>query len=197
MEPKELAVRVLRVAGIILVVAGAASCKDRVRFAERDVQIAAEPVVLHFPRPYRAEGPTRELCLEPATKRDARAIAPDGASTRATPVLAIMIGSSGERDTLGHVGDPSWMGRVSVWSPPSIDMLGGAVCLWDHGLSNPGNEKLRRTVYDSAGQVLATLPPEHPLPPLTATYVGVELRSTVPARIREATFWSGQRIAFP
>jgi hypothetical protein len=108
-----------------------------------------------------------------------------------------MIGSSGERDTLGHVGDPSWMGRVSVWSPPSIDMLGGEVCLWDHGLSNPGNEKLRRTVYDSAGQIIATMPPERPLPPLTATYVGVELRSTVPVRIREATFWSGQRIAFP
>src|ERR671915_1729531 len=99
--------RVLRGAGIVLVAAGAASCKDRVRLAERDVQIAAEPALLHFPRPYRAEGPTRELCLEPATQRDARAIAPEGASTRATPLLAVMIGSSGERDTLGHVGDPS------------------------------------------------------------------------------------------
>ena len=171
-----------------------AACLRRVSLAEHDVQITDTPVVMHFSSPYEATGPTRELCLTAATTADVHVLAPHGDATREIPVTAVLIRSSGQADTLGVLrGGP---GAKAEWRSPIILMLSDhTVCLWDHGLSNPENEKRVQFVSDSAGSLAAVLPPRHPRPPLTAIYTGVELRSRVPVHVRTVSLWTGRRFA--
>lgn len=153
------------------------------------VRLDAAPLIVRFSSPRQVTGPTRELCLQPASEDDAALILGDG---RSTPVQAVLISADGRRDTLGHDGSSATKGRNASASVSPRDLNG--VCLWDHGLSNPGNEAQVRHTRDSTGRIIGHSPAEHPLPPLSATYVAVELRSVSPIRVRALSFWAGQRI---
>lgn len=191
--------RIAVASGLAIAASTAGACGRRVPVVERDVNVGPVPVALRFERPFHAEGPTRELCLDLATASDAQALAPDGSSTRHTPALAVLVRASGRRDTLGYFDEgPSRLFGSGRWTGPAVDVRDATtVCLWDHGLTNPANAALVRYTYDSAGRVVGSAPPEHPLPPLTAVYTGVELQSASPVRVRTASLWTGQRMASP
>ena len=176
----------------VLAAASISACKTRVPLAERDVQVTPTPIVLHFDSPYEATGPTRELCFTVASMQDKYGLAPQ-------VLTAVLIRTTGQRDTLGHYDAGATLlfgsGRYSV--PEVIEPDDDTVCFWDHGLSNPENAKHVRYGYDSAGHIISMSPAEHRLPPLTATYTEVELSSLVPLRVHRVTLWTGQRVAFP
>lgn len=168
--------RAVRVAFILTALSG---CRDRMTVSEAALELTETPLVLHFPNPYDAEGPTRELCLTGASTRDARLIAPPSVKDLPTPVTAVLIRMSGERDTLGHNNaEPAPMTDPGGNTPSIAKRSDRTVCLWDHGLSNP-----------------KFVGPERRAPPLKATYTGVELRSAVPIRLNKVSLWTGQRRA--
>ena len=147
------------------------------------------PLVLASVKPFRAPGPTRELCLGPEGDR-VRAeldslVAPGPGRIQADVYLIALDGS---RDRLGYYIDSarvlnptpvvvilpesSYVRRDSVRymrfrpQPPAVSIeYGGLLCIWDHGARNPER-----------------------------VYRAVEIRSDRPFPIREVRWWSGRRV---
>jgi hypothetical protein len=126
-----------------------------------DIVLDTTALVVRPTAPIVAPGPTREVCLVPATPADDRAIQGTAPEWRRA-VTVVLWGTGGARDTLGHVDSRTNERLVDV---TRSDDSGAELCLWDHGLSGTGS----------------------------ATYVAVELRSSVRVHVRRIGFWSGRR----
>jgi hypothetical protein len=198
MHEKLTALR-LRVVGIPMTLLIAVSCQHWEPLVEQDFEMSPRPTLLHFSKPYKATGgPTRELCLAAAEDQDVARIAPTEAARRSSPIIAVLIRDSGERDTIGYHDDEPSAINDSRSTAPVVDIYDEkkTVCVWDHGLNNPADNHLVTWDRDSAGRIKGSSPPKDPLPALERKYVAIELSSRVPLRIRRARFWAGQRRAF-
>jgi hypothetical protein len=196
---EKLRVLRVRVMGIPLALLMAASCKHWEPLVEHDFEMSTRPTLLHFSKPYKTSGgPTRELCLAAAEGEDVERVAPTEAERRNSPIIAVLIRDSGERDTIGYYDEQPSANHPDRPSAPAVDIDDEerTVCVWDHGLFDPANNQLVALDRDSAGRVTGSSP-RRDLPDLERTYVAVELSSRVPLRVRQAKFWAGQRKKFP